>query len=70
MTTGDKIKPHASANPNHFFEAFELCLKNKFSDIQAMVMANGFEKQGKQDASSGCMHYVLRYKAKLSDETV
>lgn len=55
------------ANAEHFFKAFEHCLKCKMNDRQAMIMANGFDKQGLQDASSGCVHYAMRYKvAQLS----
>ena len=48
------------AKPDHFFQAFELCLNGAFSKKQAMVMAHGFSKHGLLDAQEGCMHYALR----------
>lgn len=51
-----------SAHPDHFFRAFERCLQNRFSDSQALIMAEGYNKKGLIDASSGAMHYALRYK--------
>lgn len=48
------------ANPEHFDKAFNLCVNNKFTKQQALIMANGFDKRGLQDASAGCTHYALR----------
>jgi len=48
------------ANAEHFFRAFELCLSNRFSEQQAMVMSRGFSRRGFVDASEGCTHYALR----------
>jgi hypothetical protein len=60
-------KIRLNANSEHFFKAFEDCLKKGFTDVQARMMADGYESRGFIDASNGCMHYVLRYKmAKLN----
>ncbi|MFA7708478.1 MAG: hypothetical protein WCX73_06005 [Candidatus Pacearchaeota archaeon] len=48
------------AKPEHFDKAFNLCVNNKFTKQQALIIANGFNKRGLIDASEGCMHYVLR----------
>lgn len=48
------------ANAEHFFKAFEHCMKRKFSRQQAMVMSRGFSRRGLVDASEGCSHYALR----------
>jgi len=48
------------ANADHFFEAFEHCLKCKMTKKQAIVMSIGFSKRGMVDASEGCSHYVMR----------
>ena len=49
------------AKPEHFDNAFDLCVNNRFTRQQAYIMMNGFDKLGLQDASAGCMHYILRY---------
>ena len=51
-----------AANSEHFFKAFEHCLKIKATDKQAIVMAKGFDNHGLSDAASGCTNYALRYK--------
>jgi len=47
------------ANAEHFFRAFEHCMKSGFSMQQAMVMSRGFARRGLVDASEGCSHYAL-----------
>lgn len=47
------------ANAEHFFKAFEHCMKSKFTRQQAMVMSRGFSRRGLIDASEGCSHYAL-----------
>lgn len=48
------------ANAEHFFKAFEHCLKCKMTKHQAMIMSKGFSKRGMLDASEGCAHYAMR----------
>ena len=50
-----------SAKPEHFFKAFEHCLKCRMTKKQALVMARGFSKRGMVDASEGATHYALRH---------
>ena len=47
------------ANAEHFFKAFEHCMKCEFTRQQAMVMSRGFSRRGLIDASEGCSHYAL-----------
>jgi len=47
------------ANAEHFFKAFEHCMKCKFTSQQAMVMSCGFSRRGFIDASEGCAHYAM-----------
>ena len=58
------------ANSDHFFRAFELCLANKFSHAQAIVMSKGFALRGLIDASDGCAHYALRMLAAYINDHV
>lgn len=51
------MNPHAK--PDHFWKAFDHCLKSQFTKSQAMIMAKEFDSRGLQDASAGCMHYRL-----------
>lgn len=62
------------ANAEHFFKAFEHCMKCEFTRQQAMVMSRGFSRRGLIDASEGCSHYALmmlqeKRNAKVPKET-
>lgn len=48
------------ANAEHFFKAFEHCLKCRMTKQQAIVMSRGFSKRGFIDAAEGCAHYAMR----------
>ncbi len=48
------------ANAEHFFKAFEHCLKCKFTKQHAMVMARGFSARGLVDAAEGCAHFTMK----------
>ena len=55
------------ANANHFFKAFEHCLKCKMNVKQAIIMGKGFSKRGLVDASEGCIHFAMRLIAKTAE---
>ena len=57
---GKTDKKEMKANAEHFFKAFEHCLKCKMTKQQAMVMSKGFSKRGLIDAAEGCTHYAMR----------
>lgn len=55
------------ANANHFFKAFEHCLKCKMNVKQAIIMGKGFSKRGLVDASEGCIHFAMRLIVKTAE---
>lgn len=46
-------------NNEHFWKAYDLCVKNMFTVSQANISAKRFSQKGLIDASEGAMFYVL-----------
>lgn len=48
------------SNADHFWKAFDHCVKCQMTKKQAMLMCKQFSSRGFIDAGEGCSHYVLK----------